>query len=167
MDELLHSPLVRFHYGWHNICRSEDALRSFTVPRNIHWSEYRWSRWGMNPIQSVSEVQTPNSKITTRRPLSKQINTHTADSWEQKNLCLQAHVNDCTVASYCCSWNTFKKGKTSQTCQVQREMWYCFERWVTRELLLKTSTQFMWRILNSSKCCLVFVVKNTEAAAAH
>lgn len=55
----------------------------------------------MNPIQSVSEVQTPNSNITTHRPLSKQINTHTADSWEHKNLRLKADVNDCVVASYC------------------------------------------------------------------
>lgn len=114
MDELLHSPLVRFHYGWHNICRSMDALckSSLQYREILIWVQ-------MVPVRNEPETKRQRFKPQTLqsqlRQQSKQINTRIVDSWQQKNLCwkpnLPKWLNSWLILYQCCSQNTFKRTK--------------------------------------------------------
>lgn len=67
-----------------------------TVQRNTHWSENRWSHWEMNPRRSVTEVQSPNSKIAQvikpTQILHSLLTHDNREKREKKNHCLKANL---------------------------------------------------------------------------
>lgn len=82
MDVLLHSLLVRFRYGWHNICRSVDALSQSSLQyREIHTdlsTDGPIGKW--TPDKVLLKFKPQILTITLQKVIKADKNIHIVDS---------------------------------------------------------------------------------------